>query len=90
MLLMFASPHRSVLYVEGNLETKIFNDPITGLVRRIREIAIRRNGKFITVFPHTIIIALLLVIVLVSRNKKLCLLKVQYQFNLFYFLISCW
>ncbi|KZV21710.1 single-stranded DNA-binding protein, mitochondrial [Dorcoceras hygrometricum] len=33
----------SILYVEGNLETKIFNDPITGLVRRIREIAVRRN-----------------------------------------------
>ncbi|XP_027124774.1 single-stranded DNA-binding protein, mitochondrial-like [Coffea eugenioides] len=37
----------SVLYVEGNLETKIFNDPITGLVRRIREIAIRRNGRLV-------------------------------------------
>ncbi|KAG8371090.1 hypothetical protein BUALT_Bualt13G0050700 [Buddleja alternifolia] len=37
----------SILYVEGNLETKIFNDPITGLVRRIREIAIRRNGRIL-------------------------------------------
>ncbi|KAL2455206.1 Nucleic acid-binding [Forsythia ovata] len=37
----------SILYVEGNLETKIFNDPITGLVRRIREIAIRRNGRLL-------------------------------------------
>ncbi|XP_073059661.1 single-stranded DNA-binding protein, mitochondrial [Primulina eburnea] len=35
----------SILYVEGNLETKIFNDPISGLVRRIREIAVRRNGR---------------------------------------------
>lgn len=34
--------------MEGNLETKIFNDPITGLVRRIREVAIRRNGKLIS------------------------------------------
>lgn len=34
-----------ILYVEGNLETKIFSDPITGLVRRIREIAVRRNGR---------------------------------------------
>ncbi|XP_052180578.1 single-stranded DNA-binding protein, mitochondrial isoform X2 [Diospyros lotus] len=33
----------SILYLEGNLETKIFNDPRTGLVRRIREIAIRGN-----------------------------------------------
>ncbi|CAI9754586.1 unnamed protein product [Fraxinus pennsylvanica] len=37
----------SILYVEGNLETKIFNDPITGLVWRIREIAIRRNGRLL-------------------------------------------
>lgn len=34
--------------MEGNLETKIFNDPITGLVRRIREVAIRRNGNLIS------------------------------------------
>lgn len=33
-----------ILYLEGNLESKVFTDPITGLVRRIREIAIRRNG----------------------------------------------
>ncbi|XP_028763626.1 single-stranded DNA-binding protein, mitochondrial [Neltuma alba] len=38
---------RSILYVEGNLETKVFTDPITGLVRRIREIAIRRNGRLV-------------------------------------------
>ncbi|KAL7127031.1 hypothetical protein ABFS83_14G226800 [Erythranthe nasuta] len=37
----------SILYLEGNLETKIFNDPITGLVRRIREVAIRRNGRLL-------------------------------------------
>ncbi|KAK6144155.1 hypothetical protein DH2020_020975 [Rehmannia glutinosa] len=37
----------SILYVEGNLETKIFNDPITGLVRRIREVAVRRNGRLV-------------------------------------------
>ncbi|XP_022860786.1 single-stranded DNA-binding protein, mitochondrial isoform X1 [Olea europaea var. sylvestris] len=41
----------SILYVEGNLETKIFNDPITGLVRRIREIAIRRNDQFPIAWP---------------------------------------
>lgn len=34
----------TVIYLEGNLETKIFTDPVTGLVRRIREVAIRRNG----------------------------------------------
>ncbi|XP_057952094.1 single-stranded DNA-binding protein, mitochondrial [Malania oleifera] len=38
---------RSILYLEGNLETKIFTDPITGLVRRVREIAIRRNGRVV-------------------------------------------
>lgn len=37
----------SILYVEGNLETKIFTDPITGLVRRLREIAVRRNGRLV-------------------------------------------
>lgn len=35
----------STLYVEGNLETKVFSDPITGLVRRIREVAVRRHGS---------------------------------------------
>ncbi|XP_024170411.1 single-stranded DNA-binding protein, mitochondrial [Rosa chinensis] len=37
----------SILYLEGNLETKIFTDPTTGLVRRVREIAIRRNGRLV-------------------------------------------
>lgn len=37
----------STLYVEGNLETKVFSDPITGLVRRIREVAIRRDGRLV-------------------------------------------
>ncbi|URD73942.1 single-stranded DNA-binding protein [Musa troglodytarum] len=40
----------SILSLEGNLETKVFSDPISGLVRRIREIAIRRDGTFIS-FP---------------------------------------
>ncbi|KAL6006912.1 hypothetical protein ACLOJK_032408 [Asimina triloba] len=34
----------SILFVEGNLETKIFTDPVTGLVRRVREVAVRRDG----------------------------------------------
>ncbi|MED6196968.1 hypothetical protein PIB30_052271 [Stylosanthes scabra] len=37
----------TILYVEGNLETKLFSDPVTGLVRRVREIAIRRNGRIV-------------------------------------------
>ncbi|GAA0184952.1 DNA metabolism protein [Lithospermum erythrorhizon] len=37
----------SIVYIEGNLETKIFNDSITGLVRRVREISIRRNGRIV-------------------------------------------
>ncbi|MED6192259.1 hypothetical protein PIB30_008463 [Stylosanthes scabra] len=37
----------SILYVEGNLETKVFTDPVTGLVRRVREVAIRRNGRIV-------------------------------------------
>lgn len=36
---------RSTLYVEGNLESKVFSDPTTGLVRRIREVSVRRNGN---------------------------------------------
>ena len=37
----------SILYVEGNLETKVFADPVTGLVRRVREVAVRRNGRIV-------------------------------------------
>ncbi|KAF6170466.1 hypothetical protein GIB67_036240 [Kingdonia uniflora] len=37
----------SLLYLEGNLETKVFSDPISGLVRRIREIAVRRDGRLV-------------------------------------------
>ncbi|WCJ22014.1 Nucleic acid-binding OB-fold-like protein [Euphorbia peplus] len=37
----------SILYLEGNLETKVFTDPVTGLVRRLREVAIRRNGRIV-------------------------------------------
>lgn len=37
----------SILYLEGNLETKVFSDPITGLVRRIREVAIRQTGRLV-------------------------------------------
>ncbi|KAK1297980.1 hypothetical protein QJS10_CPB14g00176 [Acorus calamus] len=37
----------SILYVEGNLETKVFNDQATGIVRRIREIALRRDGRLV-------------------------------------------
>jgi hypothetical protein len=38
---------RTTIYLEGNLETKVFSDPITGLVRRIREIAVRGNGMLL-------------------------------------------
>ncbi|KAF5758331.1 putative primosome PriB/single-strand DNA-binding, nucleic acid-binding protein [Helianthus annuus] len=37
----------STLYLEGNLETKIFNDPITGLTRRVREVAVRGDGRVV-------------------------------------------
>ncbi|WVZ69485.1 hypothetical protein U9M48_018261 [Paspalum notatum var. saurae] len=37
----------TVLYLEGNLETKVFCDPITGLVTRIREIAVRAKGRLL-------------------------------------------
>lgn len=41
------------------METKVFSDPVTGLVRRIREVAIRQNGmvflqsSFNFVIPQT-------------------------------------
>ncbi|XP_010551166.1 PREDICTED: single-stranded DNA-binding protein, mitochondrial-like [Tarenaya hassleriana] len=37
----------TTLYLEGNLETKVFSDPVTGIVRHIREVAIRRNGRVV-------------------------------------------
>ncbi|KAK7265033.1 hypothetical protein RJT34_32649 [Clitoria ternatea] len=46
-LLMKHVASGTVLYVEGNLETKVFADPVTGLVRRIREISVRRNGRVV-------------------------------------------
>ncbi|KAK2979870.1 hypothetical protein RJ640_024371 [Escallonia rubra] len=39
--------HGSILYLEGNLETKIFIDPITSFVRRIREIALQGNSRLL-------------------------------------------
>jgi hypothetical protein len=42
----------TILYLEGNLETKVFCDPITGLVRRIREIAVRSSGMFLAPSIH--------------------------------------
>ncbi|KAJ8766382.1 hypothetical protein K2173_022441 [Erythroxylum novogranatense] len=37
----------AILYVEGNLESKVFSDPVTGLIRRVREIAVRQNGRIV-------------------------------------------
>ncbi|XP_057517411.1 single-stranded DNA-binding protein, mitochondrial [Amaranthus tricolor] len=46
LLVKHAQPG-SILYLEGNLETKVFTDQVTGLVKRVREIAIRRNGRIV-------------------------------------------
>ncbi|XVF11170.1 hypothetical protein REPUB_Repub08aG0002900 [Reevesia pubescens] len=46
LIMKHAVPGTTV-YVEGNLETKIFTDPITGLDRRLREISVRRNGRIV-------------------------------------------
>ncbi|CAL9167855.1 unnamed protein product, partial [Musa hybrid cultivar] len=40
---MVIEDNLAILYLEGNMETKVFSDPITGLVRRIREVAIRAD-----------------------------------------------
>ncbi|CAA0841360.1 Nucleic acid-binding- OB-fold-like protein [Striga hermonthica] len=37
----------SIMYVEGNLESKIFNDLITSLIRRIREVSVRKNERVV-------------------------------------------
>ncbi|MFQ6659782.1 hypothetical protein Gotur_028542 [Gossypium turneri] len=37
----------TTLYLEGNLEMKVFADPISGMVRRLREISVRRNGRIV-------------------------------------------
>ncbi|XP_027330211.1 single-stranded DNA-binding protein, mitochondrial [Abrus precatorius] len=47
LLLMQRLLPGSILYVEGNLESKVFADPYTGLVRRIREVAVRQNGRVV-------------------------------------------
>ncbi|CAM6126809.1 unnamed protein product [Calypogeia fissa] len=35
----------SQVYLEGNIESRVYNDPNSGMVKRIREIAIRANGR---------------------------------------------
>ncbi|PKA64394.1 Single-stranded DNA-binding protein, mitochondrial [Apostasia shenzhenica] len=35
----------SAVFVEGNIETRVYNDSITGLIRNIPEICVRRDGK---------------------------------------------
>lgn len=35
------------VYVEGNIETRIYNDPNTQQMKRIREIAVRLNGRLL-------------------------------------------
>lgn len=35
------------VYLEGNIETRIYNEPVHGAVKRIREIAIRQNGRLL-------------------------------------------
>ncbi|KAJ7534400.1 hypothetical protein O6H91_13G092400 [Diphasiastrum complanatum] len=33
------------VYLEGDIETRVYNDPATNAVKRIREIAVRQNGR---------------------------------------------
>lgn len=39
------------VYIEGNIETRIYNDPNTSQVKRIREIAVRQNGRLLFMDP---------------------------------------
>ncbi|KAJ7532238.1 hypothetical protein O6H91_14G079300 [Diphasiastrum complanatum] len=33
------------VYVEGNIETRVFNDSVSGAIRRVREVVLRQNGR---------------------------------------------
>lgn len=55
------------------METKIFTDPATGLVRRIREVAIRRNG--ILSFFKGVFCGLVFCIPLFSLQKQFVSVK---------------
>ncbi|EFJ28473.1 hypothetical protein SELMODRAFT_411277 [Selaginella moellendorffii] len=33
------------IYLEGNMESRVFNDPVTGAVKLSREISVRQNGR---------------------------------------------
>ncbi|BBN08223.1 single-strand DNA-binding protein [Marchantia polymorpha subsp. ruderalis] len=35
----------SQVYVEGNIECRVYNDPNSGVIKRIREVAVRNNGR---------------------------------------------
>eukprot|EP01018_Ginkgo_biloba_P020136 Gb_27980 [translate_table: standard] len=35
----------ATVYVEGDIETRVYNDDINGMVKRIPEICIRRDGQ---------------------------------------------
>lgn len=47
MMAMKSLRKGSQVYVEGNMETRIFYDPQSNVVKRIKEIAIRRNGRIL-------------------------------------------
>jgi single-strand DNA-binding protein len=38
------------VYVEGNIELRIYDDPKTGMTKRLHEIAVRQNGMPIISF----------------------------------------
>ncbi|XP_024377145.1 uncharacterized protein [Physcomitrium patens] len=46
-LILRSMKQGSQVYVEGNIETRIYNDPNTQQVKRIREIAVRQNGRLL-------------------------------------------
>lgn len=43
-------PCSSSVFVEGTIETRVYNDSITGQVRHIPEITVRREGTFNCLF----------------------------------------
>lgn len=44
--------YSSSVYVEGDIETRVYNDSISSEVKSIPEICIRRDGMYVYVHVH--------------------------------------
>lgn len=46
--------YSSSVYVEGDIETRVYNDSISSEVKSIPEICIRRDGIYVYVYVHVV------------------------------------